>query len=144
MSENEFTSDTVVEKRKFPRKPLNLIVHFHEISSEPGDEIHESTEDISACGMSLRSKKPLEKGKKVMVTLYLPPKEMRNKDINFLLCPESDCDAIKIYAHVIWNMPMFGGNYIHGIEFISVELKDKKVFDEFLQDYTLNLPNIPI
>ena len=37
---------------------------------------------------------------------------------------------------------MVGGRFIHGVEFISVDLKDKKLIDEFLYDYSMNLPNI--
>ena len=88
MGAEDYTSDAIIEKRKFPRKPLNLIVHFHVISSKPGEEMHESTENISACGLAFRCGQKLEKGQKIMITLYLPPKEKRNDDKKNLVCQE--------------------------------------------------------
>lgn len=141
---NVYRSDIIAERRRFPRKPLNLMLKFELISSsQKTDASNDSqSENISANGLALYSEHQLEQGQEIALVLFLPPKEKRSADLVIPSWKETDCLPISIHAKIAWKLPFMNNKMAYGIEFISVDPKDQSAFDEFLDDFYLHKPNL--
>lgn len=148
MTPNEYKSHIIAERRRFPRKPLTLSLKFNLI---PTDSINVAdsgcidggrSENISANGLALFSDLKMEKGQKLSIILYLPPKEKRSPDLSLTAWHEEECIPVQIQSRIVWRLPFAGNKFAYGVEFTTVADDDQAIFDEFLKDFYLQKPNL--
>lgn len=139
---NIYRSDVIAERRRYPRKPLNLFLKFELANPQnnPPARDNSQTENISSGGLALYSEHKLEKGQEISLVLYLPPKEKRSSEIVVAFWTETECIPISIQARIAWRLPFINNKYAYGAEFISIDPNDKPAFDEFLADFYLHKP----
>jgi len=139
-----YRSEVIAERRRYPRKPLNLKVKFELIdtsslqSAPPTYEI----KNISAGGLALYSEHKLKKGQELSLVLYLPPKDKRSPNLTLVKWSEKDSIPIHVHAQIAWCLSYSKHQYGYGVEFLEVDADDQPDFDEFLKDFYLHKPSI--
>jgi hypothetical protein len=148
MTSNEYKSHIIAERRRFPRKPLTLSLKFNLIPADASSVPEQNqidggrSENISAHGLALFSDLKMEKGQKLNIILYLPPKEKRLPELRLTTWREAECFPVEIESRVVWRLPFAGNKFAYGVEFMAVAEQDQAVFDEFLKDFYLQKPNL--
>ncbi|MBN1595100.1 PilZ domain-containing protein [candidate division FCPU426 bacterium] len=130
-------SEAVVERRKGPRKALNIIVQYQPLEAADAYGSRDFTENISAGGMALRCENKINVGQELLLTLCLPRPEKRAVLKNILICDESESEKVRLKGQVVWNAPIFGGRNIHGVKFKAIALDDVRIFTDFLKEFSL-------
>ncbi len=140
--EKQYHADTFMERRKHPRLPVKIDVHFHALGSLEEFAVQKSESlNIGAGGVALRSAIKVEAGKKMMLTLFIPPEHKRAQLGHMARCPEEECMEINIQAKVVWVSPFLGDKYLLGVQFLQISQDDQAYLKTFLEDYKLPEPN---
>lgn len=139
-----YRSEVIAERRRYPRKPLNLKVKFELIdtSASPGAPPTYEINNISAGGLALYSEHKLQKGQELSLVLYLPPKDKRSPKLALATWSENDSIPIHIHAQITWCLSYSKNHYGYGVEFLEVDADDQPDFDEFLKDFYLHKPSV--
>ena len=143
MEPKVFQGRTQAERRKYPRIPLKMWVHFQclkEGDASPAS-LESLAEDLGAGGLAMRSDLHLEQGQMLMVTLYLPPAAKRAQPDDTLIYAEGECLTAVVLSRVIWCRPLKDKEFMVGVKFLDLDGESRRSLKDFLKDYQLDQPN---
>ncbi|MCK5242129.1 PilZ domain-containing protein [bacterium] len=145
MTEEQFRGETGAERRRFERKTIKLQVSYRCL--DRGNISNDKTnlaEDLGAGGLLMHSKHALEKDQILMLTLFLPPAEERDKGDLTKDIPKEESNAVEILSRVAWSAPAKTGSHMVGIQFLDLDQNNRKWLKEFLVDFSLDQPDSPL
>ncbi|MBN1595766.1 PilZ domain-containing protein [candidate division FCPU426 bacterium] len=141
MKDEKGKGDTFAERRRHPRLPLKMLVHYLPLEKTSAEMRQESqTLNIGIGGIAMRSDRELAVNEYIVVDLFIPPENKRDT-MNFMaVCPEAECHSITVQSRVAWCSPFVEKKYIIGVEFIDMAAADLHYLQAFLQEYKIPDP----
>jgi c-di-GMP-binding flagellar brake protein YcgR len=136
MDSEPFKGETIAERRRYPRFPLKLPVHFQCTEKK----VNTHSENLSLGGLAVLCDHPLDTGQALNLELFIP------KDAGSLeskiVCPEELCVPAAIDARVVWNTRYGDHQFILGVEFLNLHAPADVHLKKFLANYELAQPDV--
>lgn len=120
------------DRRRYPRFPIRLKLHFLSLKIRDHGHLQEcTTRDLAMGGLAMRGHQSLENGQRLMINLFLPASK-----------PAAEPPAEKQTAHkiaqafilskVVWQKEVEGNQFLSGVQFLELTTFDRKRLQDFL------------
>ncbi|MEW6515396.1 MAG: PilZ domain-containing protein [candidate division FCPU426 bacterium] len=124
-------------QRCYPRKAFRFPVHYKYF--ENGKMFHALTGEamnIGAKGLAMRNDHPIQHGRKLLATLWLPLSEMRG---NFY-GPEGEMRdnlPVMVFSQVAWCQRQSQDQYLTGLQFLALDISHQRRLRQFLDNHDI-------
>ncbi len=129
------------ERRRYSRRRLKIFVHY--VFFEKGKvfrALESQTLDIGAGGAAILGDRPLKRGQKLMITLFLPAPAKGRRGESTLVSLGDPCLQVAILSQVAWCGRRDGREFVVGIEFMEPAHTHRKRLLAFCADFGLDQP----
>lgn len=137
MTNDRFTGQAIAENRRYPRKKMKLLVHYHCVNDDATCAVETLSDNIGFGGLALWGEEKMSVGQLLMMTIYIPPEKNTTNQEQLEMITDDTCTPINVLSRVAWCRDENKQAVTMGAQFLHLIVDDRKKMEAFAENFNL-------